>query len=195
MMKKNKNQITGIKGRLLHISFVICYLLIVLLYACDDGYQPSVKEQDVIFYYKDIQEEIPIEVKINADNPFIVNDTAKELFIIYEIPSSIKEITLKVTYNMEELSIEQDYFPVTDVDHYTYDSDSFTLKGMDPSTLIGMDPSTLKEKKLSTSKLIELKVSLNSSLSTDFTNGTSPIKVSVEPGDVTATCKDVEKIN
>jgi len=40
-MKKNNYQITGIKGRLLHISLVACYLLIVLLYACEDGYQPT----------------------------------------------------------------------------------------------------------------------------------------------------------
>jgi len=42
-MKNNKYQITGIKGRLLHLGFVTCYLLIVLLYACEGGYDPSVQ--------------------------------------------------------------------------------------------------------------------------------------------------------
>jgi hypothetical protein len=45
-MKNNKYQITGIKGRLLHLGFV---LLIVLLYACEGGYEPSVKDSDISF--------------------------------------------------------------------------------------------------------------------------------------------------
>jgi len=42
-MKNNKYQITGNKGRLPHLGFVACYLLIFLLYACEDGYQPTVR--------------------------------------------------------------------------------------------------------------------------------------------------------
>jgi hypothetical protein len=76
-MKNNKYQITGIKGRLLYLSFV---LLIVLLYACDGGYEPSVRNESISFEY----------TPKTADDP----TSTSTLKITVYIPSKIKDTDL-----------------------------------------------------------------------------------------------------
>jgi len=94
-MKNNKYQITDIKGRLLRLGFVTCYLLIVLLSACEDGYKPNIR--DIRFY----QNEIKKRNLISTDNPLKVNDTGTTLIIICTIPSGVKELSIKVQFPAE----------------------------------------------------------------------------------------------
>jgi hypothetical protein len=184
-MKNNKYQITGIKGRLLHLIFVTCYLLIVLLYACDDGYQASVKS--IKFYYQeqavDDDEPVfnddgdPVLVNVEVDNahPFKINSASSSttdptiLFVKCEIPSSIKEISIEVNYDPSELVVVSNFADPANEDHV-----------VDPTTGI------IKVKNVDAGASLQLTVNAASDTLT-----TPTIKVNVEPGGITATCSDI----
>jgi len=63
-MKNNNYQIAGIKGRLSRPGFIACYLLIVLLYACNGGYVPSVGGENTITYEYNKDKELEVTVHI-----------------------------------------------------------------------------------------------------------------------------------
>jgi len=105
------------KGRLLGLGFVTCCLLIVLLYACEDGYLPETLSS-IKFYYKEIAidedgddvlddngNEVYKNIEITEANPFIVDNTPKLLYIEIDTPSSIKVTYTKV--NSTELTVSE----------------------------------------------------------------------------------------
>jgi hypothetical protein len=81
-MKNNKYQITGIKGRLLHLGFV---LLIVLLYACDGGYVPSVQDDSIKFDLIESEgDSEPQTLKVTVYIPSQIND--KDMYKVTCVP-------------------------------------------------------------------------------------------------------------
>jgi len=88
----------NIKGRLLYPGFVACFLLIVLLSACDNGYQASVR--GIWFSIDKDNKDKKIEEPIRIDSTNNI-----ELFVFCDIPSSIKEVSLTYTYDSSKLNI------------------------------------------------------------------------------------------
>jgi len=156
----------NIKGRLLYPGFVACFLLIVLLSACDNGYQASVRS--IWFYYQDDDKEI----KIKEDNAIPIPDAGKDIFVKCVIPSSIKEISLKFSYDSTKLDVKG-----LDI---AYEGDDEPSK--DPSNVNNII-------KLAVDNLpfnFSVKVKKNTQTSED---DPTKITVTVEPGGYTTVCK------
>ena len=157
------------KRRLLHPGFVTCCLLIVLLSACDDGYQASVRS--IWFYYYGDEEEINI-IKDDDLIPIPSGKVGKSLYVNCDIPSSLKEISLTFTYNSSVLEVEGfDYYIDEDDEKPAADGTvSQTLKKIDINDLTS----------------IEIKVKAKQ---TADPTAFPEIAVTVEPGGHKAVCK------
>jgi len=142
--------------------------------ACEDGYQASVK--DIKFYYDDILDtpddegnDIHIKVEIDKDHPFPINSTtAKTLYVICEIPSSIKEISVTMSWDPTGLEIQSASFITTNDEDHVLDQTKGEIKaaGINPG-----DPLTLQVKSTAGGT-------------------TKSITVTVEPGNITKSCED-----
>jgi hypothetical protein len=173
---KKQNTLRAL-GALTLLLVSVCFLV-----TCDDGYQATVKGIRFCYQVQAVDEEdgspvfeedgttpVLVNEEIDATHPFIVNATARKLIVLCDIPSSIKEITLKLTFDKTKLEITDEFSDHEDSDYNQNGTiDSVTYPGTE----------------------IIYKVTAL----TPFTTGAlSTITITAEPGGKTVSCENVKK--
>jgi len=179
----------NIKWKFPLICVVACSILIVILTACDDGYHASVRdiwlstvsepeqktENDDGYTYVDGDGK---EVVVRLEYPRITDElqistsalSPTPIYVWGDIPSSIRTVTLKLTYVLAKIDILTGYEDDPNFEDY-YDSDKTTYKTIILDVLDVNLP------------LISLTMKANEPLTDE------PITVTVQPGGVTDTCE------
>jgi len=143
-------------GAIMLLMVLACFLV-----TCEDGYQPNVRS--ISFY----QDEVKKKNLITDDNPLIVTSSTKAttLIIKCDLPSSIRELSIEVSYYKDELDIAETNFATE------YDEN------------VIWNPGYIKAEKIDARTPPELYVKAKA-------GGTPvhPITITVGPGDVPAEC-------
>jgi hypothetical protein len=153
---KKQNTLRALGGAPLG-AITLLLVLVCFLAACEDGYRPNIR--GISFYNGTVNK----KNLIDDNHPFTVNNTSYTTLVIkFDLPSSIRELSIKVSYDASALDIDDPYF-ADEIDG------NDKVKGI------------IKAEKIAASPFLELEVKAK---------GTTPttITVTVEPGGVKAMC-------